>query len=121
MRLYRFDPHAGRPVSAFGSQSAAIAHIVRAGTACSAVAIHLEPGGVLGAHPAAQEQLFLVVAGRGRFRGEEGIRHDAIPGRAAFWRQGEVHETRAGHDGLTAVVLEGDGFGEAIVLPPWAD
>jgi quercetin dioxygenase-like cupin family protein len=121
MRLYRFDPTASRPVVAYGSSGAAVAHILRAGTACSAVAIHLEPGGMLGAHPAAQDQLFLVVAGGGRFCGAEDIRYDALPGRAAFWHQGEVHETRAGAGGLTAIVIEGEGLADAIVLPRWEE
>jgi quercetin dioxygenase-like cupin family protein len=119
MRLYSFDSHAGRPVSAFGSQSAIVVRALRPATTCFAVAIHLQAHGRLGAHPAAADQLFLVVTGSGSFCGEEGIWHDALPGRAAFWRQGEVHETRAGRDGLTAIVLEGEGLGQAIELPAW--
>jgi quercetin dioxygenase-like cupin family protein len=121
MQILRFDSQAGNVVSAFSSKGATVVHALPAGTACSVVAIHLQPGGVLGAHPAAQQQLFLVVAGGGRFRGAERIWHDASPGRAAFWSKGEVHETRAGPEGLTAIVLEGEGLGEAIVLPPWKD
>ena len=84
-------------------------------------AIHLAPGGVLGAHPAASDQLLLVASGNGSFVGEERVWHEAVPGRAAYWSPGEEHETRAGDEGLLAIVIEGEGLGEAIVLAPWED
>lgn len=119
MRLYRFEATAGGEISAHGSRGAVVTHVVGSDAPWHVVAIHLAPGGVLGAHPAASDQLFLVVAGSGRFCGEEKVLHEAVPGCGAYWHKDELHETRAGVDGLSALVLEGEELGEAIVLPPW--
>jgi hypothetical protein len=119
MRRYRFDASAGRSLIAFGSTGAFVTPILRPTVPCHAVAIYLEPGGLVAAHPASADQLFLVVAGSGVFSGGESVPYEAIPGCAAFWAQGEMHETLAGPEGLIAVVLEGDGLGVAITLPLW--
>jgi hypothetical protein len=34
-----------------------------------------------------------------------------------FWERGEMHETRAGADGLVAVVLEGRGYDPGRSMP----
>lgn len=82
-------------------------------TPVSVVVIHLEAGGVLGNHPASADQLFLIVAGSGEATaGEERVQ--LSPGVAVLWRAGQMHETRAGVDGLTAIVVEGEDLARAL-------
>jgi hypothetical protein len=66
----------------------------------------VEPGGVIGTHPATATQLFLVVAGEGWAAGPDGERVAITAGWGARWNAGEEHTT--GTDtGLTALALEG--------------
>ena len=102
----------GRAIEAHGSVGATVVHLLRQ-TIASVVTIYLEPGGVVGRHPAAADQLLLVVAGGGRTVAG-GASCPLSPGTAVFWRQGEAHETRAGEEGLAAVVVEGENLVEAL-------
>lgn len=112
MRCFDFDKKQGRAINVFNSQGATIVHLLKH-TKAFVVTIYLEPEGMLGMHPATEDQLFLVVAGSGQaITGEERCR--LSPGTAVLWRKGEEHETRAGKEGLTAVVLEGEGLSEAL-------
>ena len=68
--------------------------------------VELAAGGVIGAHPAASRQLFLVLRGGAWIRTET-ERAELEPGEAAVWEPGEWHE--AGSDeGVTALVVEGE-------------
>jgi quercetin dioxygenase-like cupin family protein len=69
------------------------------------VRILLGPGGVVGRHPAAADQLFIVVEGEGWVSGSEGERASVAAGAAVFWAQGEEHESGT-DSGLTAIVVE---------------
>lgn len=112
MESFQFDKEQGGAIGAYGSAGATVVHLLRE-AAVSVVTIYLEPGGVLGRHEAAADQLFLVVAGSGQATtGDERV--EVAPGTAVFWRKGEVHETRAGEEGLTAVVVEGEGLAGAL-------
>jgi quercetin dioxygenase-like cupin family protein len=114
MRLHRFDPAAGRPVAAHGSRFAQVPLTDPDGRA-RAACVHLAPGGLIGRHAAAARQLFCVVAGSGWVAGPDGARVAVAAGQAAAFEPGEPHE--AGTDaGMTAVVLEGDGF--SVWAPP---
>jgi len=120
MKFYRFDSAVGRPLVAFGSAGAAIAPILRAAGEVQVGCIHLAPGGGVGHHPAVGPQLFLVVAGAGWVRGEDGERRPIRAGRAAFWRDGEGHES--GTDaGMTAIVIEGPDLDPARFMPEVAE
>jgi quercetin dioxygenase-like cupin family protein len=112
MLFYRFDVTTGRPITAFGSVGAAISPIVRTAEAVQIGCIHLAPGGGVGHHPAVGPQLFLVVAGEGWVRGEEADRYLIRAGQAAFWRDGEGHESGTAA-GMTAIVVEGPGLDPA--------
>jgi gentisate 1,2-dioxygenase len=80
-----------------------------------AVILYLAPGEFVAEHPAASRQLFCVVAGSGWVSGPDGERVPIGAGRAAAWEAGERHAAGT-DDGLTAVVLEGDGF--EVAAPP---
>lgn len=69
--------------------------------------LRLDPSGVVGKHRAAVPQLFVVVEGSGRVR----VKDQEAPveaGQAVLWEAGGEHESRAGPEGMTVVVLEAD-------------
>ena len=71
------------------------------------VVIENGPGGKVGRHPAASEQLFIVVRGSGWVVGEDGRREPIATGEAVLWEAGEEHESGS-DEGLTALVVEAD-------------
>jgi len=112
MDSFSFGKERGRTIKAYGSAGATVVHLLRQ-TVASVVTIYLEPGGRLGRHPAAADQLLLVVAGSGRATAS-GASYELSPSTAVFWPGGEEHETRAGEEGLVAVVVEGEGLSQAL-------
>ncbi len=70
-----------------------------------AVVIEIEPGGVVGRHPAVVPQLFVVVSGSGWVSGSDGEREPVEAGGAVLWEQGEEHESGS-EEGMTALVIE---------------
>jgi quercetin dioxygenase-like cupin family protein len=117
MQIIRRDDVPSRTIAAHHSQGASVAHLLGASPHTSLVRIHLAPGGVLGMHPAAEDQLFVLVRGGGTVRSEASPPVEMAEGDMAFWRRGELHETRAGPDGLTALVVEGPSLNEALPRP----
>ena len=107
LKLYRFDASLARPIEQYGSLGAGIVPLLKTNEALTVVCIRLDANGVLGRHPAIHNQLFLVVDGAGEVSGEDMYSHPISAGQAAFWRAGEMHETRTRH-GLTAIVIEGE-------------
>ena len=71
--------------------------------------IEIEPGGVVGRHPAAVAQLFVVVEGSGWVSGGGGEREPIAAGEAVLWEEGEEHESGS-EGGMTALVLEAESF-----------
>jgi quercetin dioxygenase-like cupin family protein len=111
MRVVQVNQGQGIKIEVYGSVRASVVPLLKH-PAVSVVVIYLEPGGVLGNHPAAADQLFLVVAGGGQ-ASAGGQWHDLQPGTAVLWQMGEEHETRAGAAGLTAIVVEGEDLAGA--------
>ena len=70
--------------------------------------IEIEPGGVVGRHPAGVAQLFVVVEGSGWVSGGGG-REPIAAGEAVLWDEGEEHESGS-EDGMTALVLEAESL-----------
>ena len=67
--------------------------------------MRLEPGGLIGMHPASTPQLLAVVEGDGWIRGEDGAKTPISAGGAVFWSEGEMHETGT-DSGMMAIVVE---------------
>ena len=109
MQLFRFDPGVGRNIEAYGSRQATLSPIGQIDGKITVVCFYLEAGGIIGNHPAAGPQLFMVVQGQGEVRGEEAQWMAIKAGQAAFWQAGERHETMT-ENGLVAVVIEGEGL-----------
>src|SRR5206468_1174998 len=106
VKIVRFDP--SRPIAQHGSSGAAVAGIARVDGPAQVVYIRLDAGGVLGEHPAATAQLFLVVTGSGWVRAGAD-RRDVAAGSGAFWEPNELHESGT-DDGLTAIVVEAESI-----------
>jgi quercetin dioxygenase-like cupin family protein len=74
------------------------------------VVIDVAAGGKVGRHPAAAQQLFVVVRGSGWVAGRDGGREEVNAGEAVIWDAGEERES--GSDGgMTALVVEADSIG----------
>jgi quercetin dioxygenase-like cupin family protein len=67
--------------------------------------IHLAPGGVIGAHEAGFDQLFVPLQGSGWAAGTDAVRHQIVVGQAAVFRRGEVH-AKGSEIGLVALMVQ---------------
>lgn len=106
MKLVAFDrAHA---ITHFNSNGAEIAGVAQCAGETRVSLLQLAAGGIVGEHPAASPQLFLVLAGSGWVRvGED--RRTIEPGQAAVWEAGERHESGS-DSGLTAVIVEAESL-----------
>jgi quercetin dioxygenase-like cupin family protein len=112
MQIFRFDQSGAGKMDRFGSSGVAISNIAHLSLEAQAILLFIEPGGRVGDHPAATQQLFLVIAGQGWVRSEE---EEPVPiqaGEGAFWEAGERHESGS-DEGMTVIVIES----EAVELP----
>ena len=109
MKLFRFDPDVGHNIERFGSRQATLSPLGQVEGKITVACFYLRAGGVIGYHPAAMSQLFMVVQGEGKVRGAEAQWVAIQAGQAAFWQAGEGHETTT-ERGLTAIVIEGEGL-----------
>jgi quercetin dioxygenase-like cupin family protein len=74
-----------------------------------AVVIELEAGGIVGRHPAASAQLFVVVGGSGWVSGADDLRIQISAGEAVLWEPGEEHESGS-DEGMTVLVVEAEAI-----------
>lgn len=112
MQLIPFGRGPTHAVEEFGSIGVTLVPLTEPlarGAPFQAACFRIEPGGLIGRHPASVEQLLVVVDGSGWVSGADGERRPIAAGKAVFWEAGEEHET-ASDDGLTAVVIEGPGL-----------
>lgn len=114
--MYEFRPEAGHTISQFGSIGATISHLVDTSN-INIVCIHLAQNGLVGYHPATDNQLFLVLQGEGWVRGENQNPVTITNGQAAFWQAGEWHESGTEH-GMMAMVIEGKTLNPARDMHP---
>jgi quercetin dioxygenase-like cupin family protein len=73
----------------------------------------VSPGGRIARHPASYPQILAVLEGSGKVSGASGVDEPIEAGEAVFWQSGEEHETKTA-DGLTALIIEGDGLGRPV-------
>ena len=106
MRVVDLGSRPGRAEQRFDSAGLTVSLLARAGET-HLVTMRLEPGGVVGRHPAGCEQLLLLLDGDAVVCGADGACATLTPGQAAVWAAGEVHETRS-RSGMLALVVEGD-------------
>lgn len=106
MKIFRFDPSVAQDRDDYGSTSIKLVQIAQLVNGLSIVCIHLGKNGKLAHHRTINNQLFLVVQGKGIVSGNNAITTPITAGQAAFWKAGEWHETTS-QNGLMAIVLEG--------------
>jgi quercetin dioxygenase-like cupin family protein len=82
---------------------------LRMGGPVQAAVFRVEPNGRIARHPASVPQILAVLEGSGFVSGEDGEPQPISAGEAVFWSAGEVHEATTA-EGLTALILEGDGL-----------
>jgi quercetin dioxygenase-like cupin family protein len=118
VRLFRFDPPVAHPITQWESRNVAVGRGVRieSGEWIQVSCFHFEADGCLGFHPSVGPQLMMVVAGDGWVRGNKETRTPIRTGQAAFWKAGEWHESGS-EQGMTAVVVDGDGVDPAVFMP----
>ncbi len=117
MKLFRFDVEVGHDIRQFDSAGSVISGVARLSGEAAARCIYLSPGGTLGYHQAAAQQLYLVVAGEGWVCD---VTRDQVPiraGQAAFWEAGEWHASGSS-TGMTVMVLEGEKIDPEKLMPP---
>ena len=115
MKFYQFGSQVGRPITAFDSVNVVITPIQRALREVQIGCLHIEPQGRVGYHQAVGPQLFLVVQGNGWVRAERKERTPISAGMAAFWSDGEWHESGS-ESGMTVIVIEGETLDPAQYL-----
>ncbi|SDS06137.1 hypothetical protein [Microlunatus soli] len=106
MRILDLGTAELHPVHRFDSNGFMIGKITAAAGPTRISQLRLAPGGVVGRHPAVQDQLLIPLQGDALVTGSDGAQSSIAPGRAAAWTDGEQHETRT-TAGLWALVVEG--------------
>jgi quercetin dioxygenase-like cupin family protein len=105
VQIFQFDRRE-KIIDYHGSQGMHATRIAAGQGDVRLTCLALEPGGVIGTHPATIAQLLLVISGEGWTAGPDGERIPVAAGQAVRWDAGEVHTT--GTDtGLTALAVEG--------------
>ena len=79
------------------------------GSPFQAAVFRVAPGGRIARHPASYPQILAVLDGSGNVSGSSGVDEPIEAGEAVFWQAGVEHETKTA-DGLTALIIEGDGL-----------
>ena len=103
--MRRVELSGERPLTAPGSVNAAVRRVA---AEAHVVLIVVEPGGVVGRHPAGATQLFAVIRGSGWVSGGDGEREQIQAGEAVVWEPGE-HESGS-EDGMTVLVIEAESL-----------
>jgi hypothetical protein len=116
MKLFQFGPQVGKAISAFGSANVVITPIQQTSGEIHIGCLHIGPQGRIGYHQAVGAQLFLVVQGTGWVRDELSGRTPISAGMAAYWIDGEWHESGS-EQGMTVIALEGETLDPARYLP----
>lgn len=116
MKLFRFDPPVGRTLEQFASRQVVMTRVAHITQEAFVRCVYLGPGGVVGFHPASENQLFLVVEGRGLVRGQSEEFVLIVQGQAALWTSGEWHESRT-DTGMVALIIEGKDLDPTRFMP----
>lgn len=113
IRTFSFDADRGLPIARFASVGASSVELAHGRGEAHANAIHFEPGGSIGPHPAGFDQLFLVVQGSGWVAGADGVRIAVEQARGAFIPNCEVH-SKGSEGGMIAVMIQTSEFALAV-------
>jgi hypothetical protein len=103
--IFRFD-RAEKIIQRYGSEGLRATRIAEGDGRVHITCLTVEPGGVIGTHPATDTQLFLVIAGEGWAAGPSGEQIPITTGWGVRWDAGENHASGT-ETGLTALAIEG--------------
>jgi hypothetical protein len=103
VEIFQFD-RGEKIIQRYGSAGLRATRIADGDGQVHLTCLTVEPGGVIGAHPATSIQLFLVVAGEGWVAGPDGERVPITTGWGVRWDAGENH-TSGTQAGLTALAI----------------
>ena len=105
MEIFRFD-RGEEIIRRHGSEGLRATRIAEGDGQVYLTCLTVEPGGVIGTHPATDTQLFLLVAGDGWAAGPDGEQVPITAGWGVRWDAGENH-TSGTESGFTALAIEG--------------
>ncbi|MDX2645650.1 hypothetical protein PV341_19205 [Streptomyces sp. PA03-1a] len=108
MEVFRFERNEW-VVTGHGSTGLHATRIATGEGSVHLTCLSVEPGGVIGTHPAPVPQVFIVTAGEGWIAGPDGERVPIAAGQGVRWEQGEVH-TSGTDVGFTAIAIEGSSM-----------
>jgi quercetin dioxygenase-like cupin family protein len=109
IRLFRFNASQARPIEAYASSGASSCVLAHGQGESHVYVVRLEPGGIIGPHPAGFDQVFLAVKGSGWVAGTDGIRHEVHEESGAFIPVGE-HHSKGSETGMVAVMIQASQF-----------
>ena len=109
IRPFRFNASQAKPIHAYASAGAQSCEIAHGSGESHVYVVHIEPGGIIGPHPAGFDQILLVVKGSGWVAGNDGVRHKIEEESGAFIPFGEKH-SKGSSSGMVAVMLQAASF-----------
>jgi quercetin dioxygenase-like cupin family protein len=116
VKIYRFDAEAGHTIEVYDSLNVVLSPMVRTVEPAKVSCFYLGPSGMVGYHQATVPQLLAVVQGEGWVRGQDSDKRSIVAGQAAYWTEGEWHESGT-ETGMTAVVIESESLQPAQFMP----
>ena len=105
MEIFRFD-RGEKIIHRYDSEGLRATRVAKGDGQIHLTCLTLAPDGIIGTHPATEDQLFLVIAGEGWVAGSDGQRIPIAAGWGVRWDAGEDH-TSGTKAGLTALAVEG--------------
>jgi mannose-6-phosphate isomerase-like protein (cupin superfamily) len=109
VEIFQFDRRE-RIIRSHSSRGLAATRIAAGEGKIHLTCLTVEPGGVIGTHPATSAQLFLVIAGEGWIAGTDGRHIPIRTGWGVRWNAGEEH-TSGTETGFIALAVEGAPLG----------
>jgi quercetin dioxygenase-like cupin family protein len=119
VQIFRFDRDGADSITLYDSHTIGFVRVLKSAAGASIGVMYIDAGGVVGFHQAIGDQLFMVVAGAGWVTGMDRVHVPVEAGQAAFWIDGEWHESGSA-SGMTAVLIEASALDPAAYLLPSA-
>jgi hypothetical protein len=105
VEIFQFD-RGEKNVRSYGSERFRATRVAAGEGRVSVTCLRVEPGGLIGTHPATDVQLFLVIDGEGWVAGPDGERTPITAGWGVRWDAGEIH-TSGTQTGFVALDITG--------------
>jgi quercetin dioxygenase-like cupin family protein len=115
MKIFRFDPEAGKEDEQFGSVKAVISKVLQLDDRAEINAVYFRPHESISHQQTVTQRLFLLVKGHGWMKSEGG-KFTVTEGQAILWDKDEWHETGT-EIGMTAVIIEAEYIDSIELIP----